>query len=249
MVQWLQLYEMQDNIAELMLRTFKSVFPYVEIWDPTGGDIIMIGSLEPWQTGPEQFRKGFQIERVRTDLWMLDIRSPEELMARQLASQRTAAAIPNEGPVQSDMTPVLEYVAPKALFLHEFCTFLSPYDERTFQQLLAPPEKLRVLSSLPPGNVQLVFGSFATVNAELFHCLFGGPRGVNVPCVFQTPRAAPPPASSGSIYDFAVRSFAAGNAPQASQLMAQVLQANPDDRYAAYLSRVFSRANPSEKSP
>jgi spermidine synthase len=241
-VQWFQMYEMQDDIVQLLLRTFKSVFPYVEIWDPTGGDIVMIGSLQPWQTGPEQFRKGFEIERVRADLWALDIRSPEALMARQLASQATGAAIPGDGPIQSDLSPRLEYVAPKALFLQQFCKLLEHYDERTFQQLLAPPEKRRLLESLPEGEVQLVFGSFATINAQLFHAVFGGPRGVGVPCVFRTPRSAPAPASSGSVYDVAQQYFAAGKVAEARLLMTQVLQQHPGDAQAAYLLRVFERA-------
>ncbi len=54
MVQWFHIYEMQDEIILLLLRTFGSVFPYMEVWDPTGGDIILIGSLQPWETGPEQ---------------------------------------------------------------------------------------------------------------------------------------------------------------------------------------------------
>ncbi|HOB31662.1 MAG TPA: fused MFS/spermidine synthase [Verrucomicrobiota bacterium] len=242
MVQWFQMYEMQDDIVLLLLRTFRSVFPYMEIWDATGGDIIMIGSMQPWATGPAQFRKAFQVERVRDDLRTLDLLTPEMVMARQLASQRTAPAIPGPGPVQTDMSPVLEYAAPRALFLSQFCTVMERYDERTFQQLLAPPEKLATLRSLSPEAVRLVFGSFATINAELFHVVFGGPRGVNVPCVFQTGRSAPPPAGTGSVYDIAAQQFAAGNVIQARQLVAQVLQANPRDEQAAYLARVFDLA-------
>src|SRR5581483_9496277 len=90
--QWFQAYETQDDIVRLVLRTFSSVFPYVEIWD-SGGDLVILGSQHPWKTGPEVFRKGFAIARARTDLWMIDIHSPEALMAKQLASQRTGFAI------------------------------------------------------------------------------------------------------------------------------------------------------------
>jgi len=94
-----------------------------------------------------------------------------------------------------------------------------------------------------------VFGSFATVNAELFHSVFGGPRGANVPCIFQTPRPAPPPSAGDTIYDIATQVFWAGNIPQARQMMAQTLQANPADPQAAYLSRVFDRASGPPSTP
>jgi len=243
MVQWFQMYEMQDDLVRLLLRTFQSVFPNMEVWDATGGDIIMIGSRDPWVSGPDQFRHGFQHERVRNDLWTLDIRSPEALMARQLASQRTGPMIPGPGRIQTDMAPILEYSAPKALFLSQFCDVMQLYDERTFQQLLAPPEKQQLLRSLPESEVQLVFGIFATVNVQLFHAVFGGPRGVGVPCVFQTPRPSPQPSSGNSVYDIAVRYFASGKAAEARELMGKVLGNNPGDLQAAYLLRVFEHTN------
>jgi len=39
MVQWFHMYEMHDGIVDLVLRTFQSVFPAMEIWIPMG-DII-----------------------------------------------------------------------------------------------------------------------------------------------------------------------------------------------------------------
>ena len=50
-------------------------------------------------------------------MWMIDIQSPEALLARQLASQRTGFAIAGDGPIQSDLFPILEYSAPRKRFL------------------------------------------------------------------------------------------------------------------------------------
>ena len=115
MAQWFHVYEMHDGIVELVLRTFGSVFPHVEIWDSCNGDIILLGSFDPWPTGPEIFRTGFNLPGVESDLAQIGIRSPEALLARQLASQRTAFAITGPGPMQSDIFPVLEYAAPSGL--------------------------------------------------------------------------------------------------------------------------------------
>ena len=42
MAQWFQIYETQDEIVRAgHLRTFRSVFPNVEIWDAGAGDIVL----------------------------------------------------------------------------------------------------------------------------------------------------------------------------------------------------------------
>ena len=241
MTQWFHIYETQDGIVDLVMRTFTSVFPYVEVWDTGSGDIILLGSLQPWRTGPDVFRQGFNIERVKEDMWMINIESPEALLARQLASQQTGFAIPGPGPLQSDLFPILEYEAPRAFYLSAGSRMLARYDERTRQQLLAPAEKEKVLRGLPASETQIVFQDYLSVNGELYADIEGAPAGAAVPCIFQAAQSAPPPASSGSPLDQAARAFADGNLAQAQQLVNLVLQQNPMDADAAYLSRVIKR--------
>jgi spermidine synthase len=234
--QWFHIYEANDDIVRLVLRTFNSTFPYVEVWDTGTGDIVMLGSKEQWPTGPEVFQKGFAIDRVRTDFWMIDIHSPEELLARQLASQRTGFAIAGNGPIQTDLFPILEYAAPRAFYIGNTSQTLDSFDERTRQQLLAPAEKRTILSSV---NAQLIFGDFSTINGELWRCLFGATA--DAPCIFKTPLASPPPASDGSIVSEAEKAFAANNLQQAEALTAFALKQNPNDSQAGYLSRIIER--------
>jgi spermidine synthase len=239
--QWFHVYEMNDDILKLVFRTFSSVFPYMEIWDTRNGDIVMLGSLQPWRTGPEVFRQGFAIDRVRTDMAMININSPEALLARQLASQRTGFAIAGAGPIQSDLFPILEYAAPRAFFIGNGTRLLDQFDERTRQQLLAPPEKRAVLHSLSLENAQYVFSDFSTINGELFGCLFGAGPNAGVPCAFQTPQSMPPPASDGSDVANAEKAFQAGDLDQAETFTTMALKQNPDDAQAGYVSRVVER--------
>jgi predicted membrane-bound spermidine synthase len=240
--QWFHTYEMQDDLLDLILRTFGSVFPDMEIWDIGGGDLIILGSKQSWRTGPDVFRQGFAIDRVREDLRMIDIPSPEALMARQLGSQQTAFAIAGPGLIQSDLFPVLEYEAPRAFYIGTVSHLLDRYDERTRQQLLVPPDKLTVLKSLPLENVQAVFNPASTVNQELWGCVFGLVSSTNVPCAFQTPAPAPPPGASGTILDQAEKAFSTGNLSEARQLIALALKQKPDDAMAGYVERVIERA-------
>ena len=237
---WFHLYETSDELVTMVLRTFASVFPYMEIWE-NGADIIFLGSLQPWQTGPDVFRKGFAIDRVRTDMWMIDIESPEALLAKQLASQRTAFAIGGEGPMQSDLFPILEYSAPRAFYIGEKSRVLDRYDERTWRQLLAPHGNREALQSAGLVNPRLIFGTFSTVNGELFGSLIGNPANAAVPNVFPTPNPSPQPASDGSAMSAAERAFAAGNFEQAEQFAKLARVENPKDPLALYITRVIER--------
>ena len=238
--QWFQVYETQDDIVKLVLRTFSSVYPYVEIWD-SGADIVLLGSLQPWKTGPEVFQKGFEIERVRLDMWMMGIQSPEALLVKQLASQQTGFAIAGDGPIQSDLFPILEYAAPRAFFLGQFCRVFEPYDERTYQQLLAPKSKDQVLRTFSNAEVQMILSAYSSVNGELARVIQGDPAQANVPCVFQSPRPAPPPDAGGTALDLASKAFSDGNMVLAEQYIALALQMKPGDPMAEYVKRVIDR--------
>lgn len=238
--QWFQVYEMQDDVVELVLRTFGSVFPYMEIWDAGGNDIVILGSKQPWHTGADVFRRGFANERVRTDLWMIDIQSPEALLGKQLASQRTASAIAGDGPIQSDLFPILEYAAPRAFYIGNGSRLLNAYDERTRRQLLAPRDKRETLASLPPVTTQILFSTFLTVNAELQDAIFGAGAGSRVSCVFPTATPAPP-AKDDSPLTLAAVAFEAGDLDRAEQFTTLALKQNAGDAQAAYLARVIER--------
>lgn len=240
--QWFHVYEANDDIVRLVLRTFNSTFPYIEVWDTGVGDIVILGSKQPWRTGPEVFQKGFAIDRVRTDMWMINIQSPEALMARQLASQRTGFAIAGKGLIQSDLFPILEYAAPKAFYIGALSKMLDQFDERTRQQLLAPPDKRVTLASLTVVNARLIFTDFSTINEELFGCLFDAAPSAGVSCAFKTTSPTPPPSSDGSVVANAEQAFAISDLKQAEELTALVLKENSSDAQAEYLSRVIARA-------
>jgi hypothetical protein len=213
------------------------------VWDTGVGDIVILGSKQPWATGPKVFANGFAIKRVRTDIEMINIHSPEALMARQLASQQTAFAIAGKGPIQSDLFPILEYVAPRAFYLGINSSLLDSYDERTCQQLLAPAWKRKIIHSLPTADAQLIFTDFSTVNGQLFGCLFGNSSSGNVPCAFQTPLPSPPPGAPGTILGWAEQAFSQGDLTEARQLVSLALKQTPGDPMAGYISRVIERAD------
>jgi spermidine synthase len=199
MTQWFHSYEMDDHTMNLVLRTFASVFPYMEIWDIGDGDIIILGSQQPWNTGPEVYQRAFDLPQPREDLASIGIFSPQTVLVRQLASQATAFAIPGPGPVQSDIRPVLEYDAPRAFYINAGAQAFQNYDERTWQMDLAPAEKNEVLSNLSLFDLAPIFHELVgSGNAQLQSYLdnrYQGHVGSMafgnriMPCIFQDTNA------------------------------------------------------------
>jgi spermidine synthase len=171
MAQWFHIYEMHDGIVELVIRTFSEVFPHIELWDTEGGDIILLGSNKPWESTPAVFQKTYERPQPRADLEEIGLKTPLSILARQIASQRTAWAIAGDGPIQTDEYPVLEYAAPKAFFMAKTADRIFTFDERTRQSALAPEVKRRSLRALPDTILHSAFIEYSTGNAELLRYL------------------------------------------------------------------------------
>jgi len=167
MAQWLPAGEMSDEHVLFVLRTFGSVFPNMEIWDMSRRDVLLLGSQVPWPTGTNQFRVGFERDRVRRHLALAGLRSPATVWARQLASQRTAWAIAGEGPILVDARPRLASEAPLEFFVGASSRLLLDFDERWSSSWLAPDEKRQVLGSLPTSLTSLVFDPFPSYQGSL----------------------------------------------------------------------------------
>jgi hypothetical protein len=218
----------------------------VEVWDTAKGDIVMLGSLQPWPSDLEVFRQSFAIEGVRADLAVIGIQSPEALWARQVASQRTGFAIAGDGSIQRDLFPVLEYAAPKAFYIGTSSQMLAMFDERTRQQSLAPTAKRAALRALPFEQAQSVFAGASTINEELLDSIRGLPSAAGVPCVFRTNSPAVSAISQKSeanqaLLTQAVAALNAGDTKQAEKLAGRVLNQDPGNASAGYVARIAAR--------
>lgn len=117
MAQWVQIYETSDELLDIVLRTFGSVFPYVSIWETSPADLVLVGSSQPLQVDLETARARFLEPSVSADLQRIEIVDFPVLLAREAISQQNGAFVPFNGVVHSDFYPVLEFQAAKAFFL------------------------------------------------------------------------------------------------------------------------------------
>jgi predicted membrane-bound spermidine synthase len=177
MTQWFHNYEMDDRNVNVVLRTFESVFPNMEIWDVDFGDIVILGSAQPWQSDSSVYGKAFELDGPRRGLESIGLKSAEGILARRMASQRTAFAIAGSGPIQADGYPFLEYAAPRTFYLRLHTSRLQHFDERTWQMELAPAGVNDELAKLEPPALKSVFGQgYGSANDELLHYLGGLPE-------------------------------------------------------------------------
>jgi spermidine synthase len=235
--QWFHIYEMHDGIVELVFRTFASVYPYVEIWEPSGADLILLGSMKPWNSNPELFQKAFERERPRLDMHEIGLNSPAAVFARQLASQRTSFAMVGDGATQTDEFPVLEYSAPEAFFIGQSAQRLFTFDERTRQTALAAEWKRKLLRDLPDADLHAVFTQYSTANNELLSYLKwraskGHVTSENHPA-YDLNAALPVIFRPARSYDLTAPRTASESEAQATRAAADILTDSPEAAKAA----------------
>lgn len=125
MAQWLQVYETNDRIVDIVINTFSSVFPEVGIWQVGAGDIVLIGSMSPLQTDLAGLERRFNDPLVRANLGRIGIQNLAGLLMQELIPMGDGAYLPETRPkipIHSDFHPVLEYAAEEAFFQRGIAT-------------------------------------------------------------------------------------------------------------------------------
>jgi predicted membrane-bound spermidine synthase len=130
MVQWFHDYEMNDELFRMTLRTFRSSFPSVTLWNVVDNDVLLVGSVEPASPDFAAMDRAFQAPAIKKDLARADVGFPATLLAIQSACPETAAALGGGGPLNEERRPRLEYGAPLALFRNERVAAVRENDDR-----------------------------------------------------------------------------------------------------------------------
>ncbi len=128
--QWFHLYEMSDELVQVILRTFSASFAHVTLWRTPTNDIILIGSAEPLEPAFRRLEAAFKSAPLREDIERIGIKNPMIFLSLQAATDAGVRRMAGRGPINEDRHPVLEYQAPKAFFLDRTATLISEQDER-----------------------------------------------------------------------------------------------------------------------
>ncbi len=115
--QWIHMYGLFPEDVRMVVRTFRSVFPHTTIWNANAGDLLLIGSKDPWTLDDATLRAKYDaIPGLREDLARLSIRSPLAILADFALAEENAAEYCRHALVNTDDLPLLEFSAPDSLY-------------------------------------------------------------------------------------------------------------------------------------
>ena len=130
MVQWFHLYEIDDVTFRLVVRTFRSVFPHVVVWQSLGSDLLLVGSKDSIQFDEARIAEHLSVPAVKKDLERIKIPDVATFMSLEMMAEGPTREYAGAGPFNTEDKPLLEYWAPQAFFVNRGANEINRFDER-----------------------------------------------------------------------------------------------------------------------
>ncbi|HTY37123.1 MAG TPA: fused MFS/spermidine synthase [Bacteroidota bacterium] len=130
MVQWFHLYEIDDQTFKLVVRTFRTIFPHVSVWQSLTPDLLLVGSKDSLALDEDRLAQKFAIPEVRRDLQRIKVQDVATFASLQMISEGPTREYASDGPFNTEDKPLLEYWAPKAFFVNKGANEIHKFDER-----------------------------------------------------------------------------------------------------------------------
>ena len=95
--QWIQTYAVHPETIRTVYATLTGVFPHVHTWWTTGGDLVLVASMEPVVIDADMLRARLRTEPLKSaamNAWRVD--SAEGFLARLFANEDFARACARE---------------------------------------------------------------------------------------------------------------------------------------------------------
>ncbi len=118
MCQFIHGYNLTPEDFKMVMATFSSVFPHKQLWSSSFGiDYLMIGSTKEIQVNPDRMERKMKLGEVAYDLERIGITTLTDFLAHFLLSDEAWDNMIQGSPINTDDMPVLEFSAPKSLYL------------------------------------------------------------------------------------------------------------------------------------
>jgi spermidine synthase len=115
---WLQLYSLTPEVVRTVLATFNAVFPEAVVFQTTGGDTLLVGSLGPPQVTFHSVVRRITPPAVAEDLRRVGVRDVEELFARLVLDVEDVPRFAAGAPLNTDDNAYVEFTAPVTLYVN-----------------------------------------------------------------------------------------------------------------------------------
>ena len=115
--QWIHAYGLFPEDVKMVVKTFRTVFPHTTIWNTTRGDLLLIGSKDPWTLDHANLQAKYgAIPGLREDMARVGLRSPLAILADFVLVEEDVAQYSQHALLNTDDLPFLEFSAPDSLY-------------------------------------------------------------------------------------------------------------------------------------
>lgn len=115
--QWLHLYNLRPSEVKSIIKTFSSVFPHMQLWvSPDPVDIFLAGKNEPFQLFWNRFQESLSNGKVKDSLQRRNFADEVRLFSLLWSSRNNTAPLVEDGEINTDQNPILEFRAPFGLY-------------------------------------------------------------------------------------------------------------------------------------
>lgn len=117
--QWVQVYRLRNEDLRTMINTFRSVFPHTTIWSQFNNpDLILIGSNKPLNVDLKMLETKLRDENVNRSLARTRANDIYTILSFFLMDEDSSARFVRSAPINTDDKPIIEYTAPKNMYLN-----------------------------------------------------------------------------------------------------------------------------------
>jgi spermidine synthase len=115
--QWLQLYSLTPETLRTLVATFAAVFPETVVFQTSGVDLVLVGSVEPIAADSEHLAGRLRDPSVAVDLGRIGVLGVRDLLARLVLDVDDVAGFSAGARLNTEDNARVEFQAPWALYL------------------------------------------------------------------------------------------------------------------------------------
>jgi len=118
MFQWLHAYKLRPQDVKTIVATFKKVFPHTVLWQGAfSRDLFLVGTEQPLAVDFAAFAEKMSRAKIKKDLAQVYLDDPFLLLSFLLFNEQAVRSFSKGAPIHTDNHPILEFQAPKGIFL------------------------------------------------------------------------------------------------------------------------------------
>lgn len=118
MCQWCHYYSMSPEDFKTILRTYSSVFPYVQLWN-VGRDVFLLGSRAALPIDADLLVKKMEDRKIVFDLSRVGVKGPFDVVKLFMMADADLRSFFGKGTINTDDRPVIEFSAPRNLSVYK----------------------------------------------------------------------------------------------------------------------------------